>query len=87
MKIRIKKDSSIYSILDKIDLLLGDSDEKTVIINYIKDLILQENEFLELKVRKYFISKSFILNGKKITIYIRSDNLWDKIKKVLNRND
>lgn len=87
MKIRIKKDTSIYSILDKIDLLLGDSDEKTVIINYIKDLILQENEFLELKVRKYFISKSFILNGKKITIYIRSDNLWDKIKKVLNRND
>lgn len=86
MKIRIKKDTSIYSVLDKIDFLLGNSDEKTVIINYINDLILQENEFSELKVRKYFISKSFILNGKNITVYIRSDNLWDKIKKVLNRN-
>lgn len=86
MKIRIKKDTSIYSILDKIDFLLGNSDEKKVVINYINDLILQENEFSELKVRKYFISKSFILNGKNITVYIRSDNLWDKIKKVLNRN-
>ncbi len=86
MKIRIKKDTSIYSVLDKIDFLLGNSDEKTVIINYINDLILQENEFSELKIRKYFISKSFILNGKNITVYIRSDNLWDKIKKVLNRN-
>ena len=86
MKIRITKDTSIYSVLDKIDFLLGNSDEKRVIINYINELILQENEFSELKVRKYFISKSFILNGKNITIYIRSDNLWDKIKKVLNRN-
>lgn len=51
----------------------------------IGDLIIQDKKFLMLNVTKYSLSKYISIYNNELILYIRSDNLLDRIKKKLNK--
>ena len=51
----------------------------------INNLIIQEKEFLMLNVSRYRLSEFISIDDEKIILYIRSDNILDKIKKRLHK--
>lgn len=85
MKIRITKDFDISSIINNIYPNVLSTEEKAQVNTAAEHLLTQEQEFLRLKVNKYYLSEFITLNDKNITLFIRSDNLLDKIKRFIKK--
>jgi hypothetical protein len=84
MKIRINKDTNIDLIVNS--LFYKNIDKKEIEIRkIIGDLIIQDKKFLMLNVKKYSLSKHISIYNDELILYIRSDNLLDRIKKKLNK--
>jgi hypothetical protein len=85
MKIRVDQNTTIDVIVNKLYPRIIDLKKENEIRSVMDNLILQEKEFFMLKVTKYRLSEFISIDDKKIILYIRSDNILDKIKKRLNK--
>lgn len=85
MKIRVTKDFDISSIINNIYLNTLSTEEKAQVNTAVEHLLTQEQEFLRLKVNTYYLSEFITLNDKNLTLFIRSDNLLDKIKRFIKK--
>ena len=83
MKIRVNQNTTTDAIFDKLYPRIIDI--KNEIRSIVDNLILQEKEFLILNVSKYRLSEFIAIDNEKIILYIRSDNILDKIKKRLEK--
>mgnify|MGYP000353974229 CR=1 FL=1 len=85
MKIRVNQNTTIDAIFDKLYPRIIDIKKENEIRSIVDNLILQEKEFLILNVSKYRLSEFIAIDNEKIILYIRSDNILDKIKKRLEK--
>ena len=85
MKIRVNQNTTIDAIVDKVYPRIIDIKKENEIRSIVDNLILQEKEFLILNVSKYRLSEFIAIDNEKIILYIRSDNILDKIKKRLEK--
>lgn len=85
MKIRVNQNTTIDAIFDKLYPRIIDLKKENEIRSIVNNLILQEKEFLILNVSKYRLSEFIAIDNEKIILYIRSDNILDKIKKRLKK--
>ena len=81
MKIRVDQNTTIDVIVNKLYPRIIDLKKENEIRSIVNNLILQEKEFLILNVSKYRLSEFIAIDNEKIILYIRSDNILDKIKK------
>ena len=85
MKIRVDQNTTIDAIFDKLCPRIIDLKKENEIRSMINNLIIQEKEFLMLNVSRYRLSEFISIDDEKIILYIRSDNILDKIKKRLHK--
>lgn len=85
MKVRINKDTNIDLIINSLFYKNIDKKKEIEIRKIIGDLIIQDKKFLMLNVTKYSLSKYISIYNNELILYIRSDNLLDRIKKKLNK--
>lgn len=85
MKIRVNQNTTIDAIFNKLYPRIIDIKKENEIRSIVDNLILQEKEFLILNVSKYRLSEFIAIDNEKIILYIRSDNILDKIKKRLEK--
>lgn len=85
MKIRVDQNTTIDVIVNKLYPRIIDLKKENEIRSVMDNLLLQEKEFFMLNVTKYRLSEFISIDDKKIILYIRSDNILDKIKKRLNK--
>lgn len=85
MKVRINKDTNIDLIINNLFYKNIDKKKEIEIRKIIGDLIIQDKKFLMLNVTKYSLSKYISIYNNELILYIRSDNLLDRIKKKLNK--
>lgn len=85
MKIRVDQNTTIDVIVNKLYPRIIDLKKENEIRSIVNNLILQEKEFLTLNVSKYRLSEFIAIDNEKIILYIRSDNILDKIKKRLKK--
>jgi len=85
MKIRVDQNTTIDVIVNKLYPRIIDLKKENEIRSIVNNLILQEKEFLILNVSKYRLSEFIAIDNEKIILYIRSDNILDKIKKRLKK--
>jgi hypothetical protein len=85
MKIRVDQNITIDAIFDKLYPRIIDLKKENEIRSMINNLIIQEKEFLMLNVSRYRLSEFISIDDEKIILYIRSDNILDKIKKRLHK--
>jgi|GEM_PF-3319814 hypothetical protein len=85
MKIRVNQNTTTDAIFDKLYPRIIDIKKENEIRSIVDNLILQEKEFLILNVSKYRLSEFIAIDNEKIILYIRSDNILDKIKKRLEK--
>lgn len=85
MKIRVDQNTTIDAIFDKLYPRIIDLKKENEIRSMINNLIIQEKEFLMLNISRYRLSEFISIDDEKIILYIRSDNILDKIKKRLHK--
>ena len=85
MKIRVDQNTTIDAIFDNLYPRIIDLKKENEIRSMINNLIIQEKEFLMLNVSRYRLSEFISIDDEKIILYIRSDNILDKIKKRLHK--
>lgn len=83
MKIRVNQYSNIDEIINSLNIT---ELQKPDIELYLKELIYRDKELSKMKVKKYYMSKYFYIDGMKITFFIRSDNYLDKLKRIFIKN-